>query len=132
MLKAASNYFQQMTGGEFLRLLSDDVDEELVLVAERKSGARITVDKMSEGTRDQLYLALRLAALEVRRNAGVNMPLILDDVLATSDDRRASLMLKALAEFSRDSQVIVLTHHAHLIGVAQRSVPDDLLTVVNL
>lgn len=132
MLKAASDYFRQMTGAEFLRLLSEDVDDELVLVAERKNGARITVDKMSEGTRDQLYLALRLAALEARRSAGANMPLILDDVLATSDDHRAALILKALAEFSRNTQVIVLTHHQHLVGVAQRNVPDDLLSVLNL
>jgi uncharacterized protein YhaN len=87
---------------------------------------------MSEGTRDQLYLALRLAALEARRSAGANMPLILDDVLATSDDHRAALILKALAEFSRNTQVIVLTHHQHLVGVAQRNVPDDLLSVLNL
>jgi exonuclease SbcC len=42
---------------------------------------------MSEGTLVQLYLALRLAALDVRRAAGVDVPVILDDVLMTSDVR---------------------------------------------
>ena len=41
---------------------------------------------MSEGTRDQLYLALRLAALKLQRDPGVNLPVILDDVLMASDD----------------------------------------------
>ncbi len=132
MLKSASSYFERMTGGEFRRLLSEGAEESVVLVAERQSGARLTVEMLSEGTRDQLYLALRLAALEVRRTAGINLPLILDDVLATSDDHRASLMLKTLADFSRESQVIVLTHHHHVVALAQRSVPNEMLMVVNL
>ena len=41
------------------------------------ASSRIHVEEMSEGTRDQLYLALRLAALDVRRAAGVDLPVIL-------------------------------------------------------
>lgn len=132
MLAAASGYFQRMTDGEFLRLLSEDVDNDLVLVAERRNGARITTEMMSEGTRDQLYLALRLAALELRRQSGVDLPLVLDDVLVTSDDGRAGLMLKTLADFSKGSQVILFTHHHHLVDVARRNVPDDILAIVRL
>lgn len=119
MLLAASAHFEHMTGGEFVRLLSDDSGAQPVLLAQRAGGSRIGVEAMSEGTRDQLYLALRLAALGIRRQAGVDLPVILDDVLMTSDDGRAGRMLQALAEFAQGGQVMVLTHHGHVVEVAQ-------------
>lgn len=74
---------------------------------------------MSEGTADQLYLALRLAALELRRASHPQMPLVLDDVLITSDDERAANILRALEKFSEGGQVMLFTHHRHLLDVAQ-------------
>jgi uncharacterized protein YhaN len=133
MLQSASAYFERMTGGEFVRLVTDDADDDRpVLVAERRNGARLGVEGMSEGTLDQLYLALRLAALELRRDAGVDLPVILDDVLMTSDDDRAVLMLRALADFSRGGQVIVFTHHRHLADLAIASLPKEVLAVARL
>lgn len=132
MLRAAEHYFRQMTDGEFVRLSSDDTDDQPVLLAERSSGTHIHVEAMSEGTRDQLFLALRLAALELRRQAGVDLPVVLDDVLMTSDDRRAGLMLQALAKFSEGRQVIVFTHHQHLLEVAEQHVDAGVLHTVEL
>jgi uncharacterized protein YhaN len=61
---------ERMTRGEFVRLLSDDSGKEPILIAQRKSGSRICVEEMSEGTLDQLYLALRLAAKSVFKSRG--------------------------------------------------------------
>ncbi|GAA4411231.1 ATP-binding protein [Quisquiliibacterium transsilvanicum] len=132
MLAAASGYFARMTGGEFTRLVGDDSTEPPVLLAERRDGRRLPVEGMSEGTRDQLYLALRLAALELRRAAQVDLPLLLDDVLMTSDDRRATLILQALADFAREGQVIVFTHHRHLVELARSALPEDRLAVLEV
>lgn len=132
MLLAASRYFQQMTDGQFVRLVSDDSEAKPVLLAQRANGTQVRVEGLSEGTRDQLYLALRLAALELRREAGYDLPVVLDDVLMTSDDSRAALALKAIAEFAKGHQVIIFTHHAHLLDVAERSVPGQMLQVVGL
>ena len=132
MLTGASAYFRRMTGDVFVKLESDESDVQPVLLAERADGSRIGVDAMSEGTRDQLYLALRLAALDLRRAGGTDLPLILDDVLMTSDDARAARMLQALADFSKASQVIVFTHHAHLVEVARAAVDAGTLAVLTL
>jgi uncharacterized protein YhaN len=132
MLLAASRYFMRMTDGHFVRLVSDDSDARPVLVAQRANGSQVRVEGLSEGTRDQLYLALRLAALEIRREAGYDLPVVLDDVLMTSDDGRAALALRAISEFSKGHQVILFTHHAHLLGVAERTVPGAMLQVVGL
>ncbi|MGJ7581096.1 AAA family ATPase [Variovorax sp. RHLX14] len=138
MLQAATTYFGAMTHGEFDRLLSDDSGKEPALVAQRRNGTRIRVEEMSEGTLDQLYLALRLAALDIRRSAGVDLPVVFDDVLMTSDEGRSGAMLEALAAFSRGthgmpgSQVIVFTHHRHLVDVAQRHLAAEGLAVVGI
>lgn len=132
MLERASSYFRRMTDDAFAGLRSDTLDERQVLVAQRADGNMIGTEAMSEGTLDQLYLALRLAAVSLRRDAGVNLPMVLDDVLMTSSDGRAGCVLQALGEFSRDGQVIVFTHHEHLLEVARRHVPEDLLQVTTL
>lgn len=132
MLAGASAYFRRMTGDAFVKLESEESGVRPVLLAERVDGSRIGVDAMSEGTRDQLYLALRLAALDLRRAGGTDLPLILDDVLMTSDDGRAARMLQALADFSKASQVIVFTHHAHLVEVARGAVDASTLAIVTL
>ena len=135
MLKSASSYFAQITGGEFEGLVNDDSQERPVIAARRphaSGGALVQVDAMSEGTADQLYLALRLAALDLQRQRGVDLPVILDDVLMTSDDARAVCIFQALQRFSKTGQVIVFTHHHHLCDLARNCLPPETLAVVEL
>ena len=75
---------------------------------------------MSAGTRDQLYLALRLASLEKYMETAEPMPFIVDDVLVDFDDRRTEAALQALAGLAGKTQVILFTHHSQLVGQAQR------------
>jgi len=123
----ASAYFQLMTGGRFARLLVDSEDDKPVLLAQPDQGKAVSVSALSEGTADQLYLALRLAALEVQRSPERVMPLVLDDVFMTADDERAVNMFKALERFSAQTQVLVFTHHRHLTDIAERTVRSGML-----
>ena len=125
MVASASSYFSLMTGGAYERLVTDESDDRPALCAQRAGGSRIGIEEMSEGTADQLYLALRLAALELRRSSHPQMPLILDDALVTSDDERAANILQALARFAEHGQVMIFTHHRHLIDVAHKALGDQ-------
>jgi exonuclease SbcC len=129
MLRAASGYFSTMTGGVHERLQSEPGvdDHHPVLQILRRDGRTLGVDGLSEGTRDQLYLALRLAALQLHRARGIDLPLVLDDVLMTSDDDRAVHMLRTLADFAKGGQVLVFTHHRHLLELARLSLPAAAL-----
>ena len=124
MMMKASAYFSLVTGGDYERVMTDESEAHSMLCAVRAGGARVTLDEMSEGTADQLYLALRLAALDVRRSAHPQMPLVLDDALITSDDRRAAHILRALARFAENNQVLVFTHHRHLLEVAREAIGE--------
>lgn len=128
MVAAASRYFSLMTDGRYPRLLVDEADDRPLLLAERTDAVCIGVDAMSEGTADQLYLALRLAALELRRDSHPQMPLVLDDVLVTSDDQRAGNILRALSQFSDGGQVMLFTHHRHVLDLARRELGEGGFT----
>jgi uncharacterized protein YhaN len=75
---------------------------------------------MSDGTQDQVYLALRLAALGLAHATNAEpLPLILDDGLVHFDDERTATMLEVLAEASDTMQVIVFTHHRSVVTAAR-------------
>lgn len=125
MMANASAYFSLITGGDYERVITDESGAKPLLCAVRRGGSRVTIDEMSEGTADQLYLALRLAALDLRRAAHPPMPLVLDDALMTSDDRRAGQILRALRRFAQTGQVLVFTHHRHLLDVAREAIGEE-------
>ncbi|MGC3972843.1 MAG: AAA family ATPase [Nitrospira sp.] len=125
MITKASAYFALMTDGKYERLISDDTGEQPRLCALRHGGSPVTVEEMSEGTADQLYLALRLAALDIRRETHPQMPLVLDDALITSDDRRVAQIMKALTRFAEEGQVLIFTHHRHLLDVARAAIGEQ-------
>ena len=77
------------------------------------------------------YLALRLAALELHLEQTMPLPFIADDLFINYDDGRARAGLQALAKLSESTQVIFLSHHEHLVPVAQ-SVFGEKLNVVRL
>jgi uncharacterized protein YhaN len=73
---------------------------------------------MSTGTRDQLYLALRLATLDHYLESAEPLPFIVDDILIQFDDDRSRATLAALADFSDRTQVILFTHHERVVQEA--------------
>ena len=133
MLARASEIFQALTLGSFSRLLVDaDSHDSPRLMSIRADGNKpVEVPGLSEGTRDQLYLALRLAALDQQASQGSRMPLIADDLFINFDDRRTEAGLQVLGDVSRRMQVILLTHHDHLVPLA-RQVLGDGLNVIEL
>lgn len=131
LIARAGSMFQEMTHGSFSELgLDYGADDQPRMVGLRQGGERVGVDGMSEGTRDQLYLALRLASIDERAAGG--MPLICDDILITADEPRSASMLSALGAISKRTQVIVFTHHEHIVDLARRTLADDGFTLHRL
>lgn len=73
---------------------------------------------MSDGSRDQLYLALRIATLEQHLKKGEPMPFVVDDILIGFDDNRTRVCLEVLAELSTRIQVLLFTHHRRVLELA--------------
>jgi len=120
LLSRASELFTQLTLGAFSHLQTDfNERDQPVLVGVRPSGQRVGVEGMSDGTCDQLFLALRLASLERYLATNEPLPFIVDDILVRFDDQRAEATLKVLAQLSTQTQIIFFTHHWQLVESAQ-------------
>jgi uncharacterized protein YhaN len=125
LVRRAGELFSRLTGGSFAGLCVDQDDaegERAVLRGVRggPGGGTSPIEGMSEGTCDQLYLALRLASLEKTLLSQEALPLILDDILVNYDDGRAATVLRVLLDFSAKTQVLLFTHHEHLLALAER------------
>jgi uncharacterized protein YhaN len=133
VLARAGAIFADLTLGGFADIRTEYGDDDRpVLVGVRASDEVVPVAGMSDGTLDQLYLALRLATLERYLIANEPLPFVVDDILITFDDARAEAALRVLAEFSRLTQVIIFTHHSRVVDFAHASIGTGTFGVVRL
>lgn len=133
LLHAASSLFNQLTLGSF-STLSTDIDENdmHVLSAHKADGQHLYVDTMSSGTRDQLFLALRLASMQLRCQQHEPFPFIVDDILINFDDSRAKSCLNILGNISKSQQIILFTHHQKIVDMALQIAPESPVKVHHL
>ena len=105
--RRAAEIFADMTGSTWNHIL---LDREFHLSAESGSDpTRRSVQLLSAGTADQLYLAVRLAICEMILPPEQNPPLILDDALLTFDDARLSTTLDYLTRLGAQRQILLFT-----------------------
>jgi uncharacterized protein YhaN len=122
VLDRASHIFAAFTGGAYDRLERGWASGQSFVRAHRVDGdIHVDVDGLSDGTRDQLVAAVRLAAAEESP-----LPFIADDLFVNADDARAANGFRILAGLAHGRQVIYLTHHAHLEAVASEALGGDL------
>jgi uncharacterized protein YhaN len=121
LLTRASELFNQLTLGSFqrLRVGYNNSDQPIILGARLYEDEGIPTSAMSDGTRDQLYLALRLASIEHYLQKNITLPLVLDDILINFDDLRAKATLEVLAKLSQNMQILFFTHHTRLVEIAK-------------
>jgi uncharacterized protein YhaN len=133
LIERAGSLFAALTDGSFAGLVTEEdskgrerlvgrrPDDTTVAIGRTGSGGidDETPGGMSEGTLDQLYLAMRLAHLEDFARTSEPAPFIGDDLFMTFDDTRTSLGLKALADCSHLIQPIIFTHHARVVDIAR-------------
>ena len=102
--RRAEYYLSRLTGGVYDRIT---IDDDLTVLAARSSESTLrTAAWRSEGTGDQIYLALRLAVWEV---LSPGSPLILDDALVRFDQLRMEKAMELLEELSRERQIILFS-----------------------
>lgn len=99
-----SNIACDISNGKYKKVI---FNEEKGLVVELENGEYISVNRLSAGTIDELYLSLRLSMLDEISNE--KMPIILDEVFAYFDDERLKNSLIFLAEQSKEHQIIIFT-----------------------
>ncbi len=130
ILELASRSFARLTLGSFCGLrveLNDRSDP--VLWGVRSGATTVALEGMSDGTSDQLFLALRIASLEHYFRDHPPIPFVVDDILIKFDDDRAVAALEALHELASHTQVVMFTHHQHLLDLATKRLPAGACSV---
>jgi len=92
----------------------------------------VPIEGLSAGTRDQLYLALRLAGIEQHLKHNQPLPLVIDDLLINFDDERSAATMKYLGELAKKTQVLFFTHHNRMVEIARKAVGGEMLRVHEL
>ncbi|MFZ4434036.1 MAG: AAA family ATPase [Microthrixaceae bacterium] len=135
LIDQASRIFADLTDGEFSGIGMQDVNTRTVATAIRSGpsgGVPVFVPSLSDGTQDQLWLSFRLAGIFEHVTSSGPIPVVIDDLLVNFDDNRAGRALGVLAELAEFTQVIVTTHHPHLVDIARATVGADKVMVSEL
>jgi uncharacterized protein YhaN len=112
-LKEASGYLERLTNGKYTRIWTRLVGEELLVDSEKDE--TLSVDKLSRGTRETVFLSLRMALVSAYNRRGTLVPLILDDVLVNFDGSRARHAAQVLIDFAKNGyQILMFTCHGHI------------------
>lgn len=113
-LQSAGRCLQQLTAGKYQRVYAPLGEMSLVVEDEHRQSFR--VDQLSSGTREQLFLAIRLALIDDFVRQGIELPVVLDDLFVNFDQQRTEAAVRTIVDFAADGrQVLLLTCHQHLV-----------------
>lgn len=102
--KSLSTIVDRVSDGKYNKI--NFIDGE-GLIVELENGEYVNANKLSIGTIDQLYLSLRLSAMqEITKE---KMPIILDETFAYYDNQRLENILTYIDEELKENQVIIFT-----------------------
>ncbi len=119
LIERAGTLFATLTNGAFDGLAQRfDETDRMQLYAQRGDDI-LERGALSDGTRDQLFLALRLAIVEDYASRNEPAPFIGDDIFQTFDDDRTAAGLTALAEVGTTVQPILFAHHRSVVDIAR-------------
>ncbi|MFD0588144.1 AAA family ATPase [Paenibacillus sp. GCM10027627] len=110
VLRNASRYIRHLTQGKYIRVHASSNRQGIEV--ENRDGQWVDSGKLSRGTAEQLYLAMRLA-LAKEYKPGANMPLLLDDPFVNFDADRLKAAIKWVAELADERQIVLFTCHEH-------------------
>ncbi len=129
-LREASAFLSQLTEGKYVRVWTPLGKNQLRI--DNANGQALPLEVLSRGTREAVFIALRLSLAAAYARRGVTLPLVLDDVLVNFDTVRAESAAKVLRDFATlGHQVVMFTCHEHImrifhnIGVQVRVLPPQ-------
>jgi len=123
LVRRAGDLLARFTGGRYVGLAAS-LDEGGGLTAiQAGSGGVRTPEQLSRGTREQLYLALRLAFIGELGDTGRGLPVLMDDVMVDFDDERKVHVATVIAEAAADRQIVLFTCHQATAELFQRVAP---------
>ncbi|MBK1698779.1 AAA family ATPase [Rhodovibrio salinarum] len=117
----ASDRLARFSHGRYTQIRQAEAGQDFRVI-DREGRAVQPID-LSRGTREQLYLAVRLGLIEEFAQRGTSLPLVLDEVLVNFDPERMAAVAAELARFAEDHQVLLFTCHPEIAERVQANAP---------
>ena len=115
-LREASSFLSQLTAGKYKRIWTPLGTNQLKI--DGADGKSLPLEVLSRGTREAVFIALRLSLAAAYARRGVMLPLVLDDVLVNFDGQRAHHAAETLRTFAElGHQVMMFTCHKHIVDI---------------
>ncbi|MEX0625335.1 MAG: hypothetical protein WD402_02195, partial [Chloroflexota bacterium] len=131
LTESVQRHLSAITGGAYVEVGMNPRDLS-VDVREARTGQWRDARLLSEGTREQIYLLLRVAMAEHLVTTDERAPLLLDEVTTQSDPERKRRILEVLHALSADRQVILFSHDAEVVDWASSSLAEPRDRLVRL
>jgi uncharacterized protein YhaN len=116
----ASGYLSEVTDGAYNELLINREMQISVRIPQTKALNEAPESQLSQGTVDQIYLALRLAMVQCISENGEQIPMLLDDPFANYDDARLARAMKLLRRISSTNQILLFTCRQDVVRAAKK------------
>jgi len=124
----AGEHLARVTGGRYTRVVQDSEGGGIDVLDHR--GERLRPDQLSRGTREQLYLSVRLGLAAEFARRGTALPLVMDEILVNFDPERMAAMARELHAVAAEHQVLLFTCHPMVAETVANAGPatviDDL------
>ncbi len=115
-LREASAFLNQLTEGKYVRIWTPLGKNQLRI--DNANGTALPLEVLSRGTREAVFISLRLSLAAAYARRGVTIPLVLDDVLVNFDSVRAESAARVLRDFAAlGHQVVMFTCHEHIMRI---------------
>ncbi|PQO42387.1 AAA family ATPase [Blastopirellula marina] len=122
-LRLASTYMRKLTDDRYIRIWTP-LHENTLFVEEAGADSK-SLAHLSEGTREQVFLSVRLALIHLFARQGRVLPVILDDVLVNFDSKRSRATAELFREFANEGhQLLIFTCHEHIAAMFQEMGAD--------
>jgi uncharacterized protein YhaN len=104
--------------------IRQDAEGQGVVVVDRDQQQLAPLD-LSRGTREQVYLAVRLGLIDEFMGRGTVLPLVMDEILVNFDPERMAAVARELGRFAQDHQVLLFTCHPEIAERVQANAPGS-------
>lgn len=120
LIYRASELLKEITAGRYHRFEYSETSHQFALVS--NTNAEVEFAALSRGTQEQAALAFRLALWQAYRARGIDLPLLLDDILVDTDEERVRCAIATIIRVAQQGgQILFLTCQTRLASFFQES-----------
>lgn len=125
VMRRTTQFFRAITQEKY-RAVWLPLGEQQAIRLENEQGHSMELARLSRGTAEQLYLAMRMALIGEMAAQGIILPIVMDDIFVNFDSGRFRATLPALRQLAETHQILFFTCHPHMAEPLAEGIPGTV------